>query len=277
MHAERSARRHGSASDGQQPGVFPITHGSAELVRDLDVANGWMLLLDGIQSSYVDLDDPTNLEFEYMLWIASVLDSLADPDEPLDTLHLGGGAVSLARYIAATRPTSKQLIFEYDDRLVDVIRRTLPLPPSRRVRVRVTEARAGVARVPDGSYDIVIRDAFVGPDVPKHLTTVEFTQSVRRILKPDGVYLANVADSAPLHAVRVEAAALLRVFERVLVITEPSVLRGRRYGNVVFVASRRPLPLTDIARRVASGPAPARAYGTARARELAGTTKPRTD
>jgi spermidine synthase len=277
MSAERQARRRRATADGQQPGVFPITHGSAELVRDLDVANGWMLLLDGIQSSYVDLDDPTNLEFEYMLWIASVLDLLADAGEPLETLHLGGGAASLARYIVATRPTSKQLIFEYDDRLVDVIRRMLPLPPSRRLRVRSTEARAGVARMRDGSHDVVIRDAFVGPDVPVHLTTVEFNHSVRRILKPSGVYMANVADSAPLHAVRVEAAALIRVFERVLVITEPSVLRGRRYGNVLFVASRRPLPLTEIAKRVASGPAPARAYGTARVRELAGTTNPRTD
>jgi spermidine synthase len=274
---DRSAKRQGRVSRDRQPGVFPITHGSAEFVRDLDVANGWMLLLDGIQSSYVDLDDPTNLEFEYMLWMAGVLDTLANPGQPLETLHLGGGAASLPRYIAATRPSSNQLVFEYDEQLVERVRSTLPLPPTRRLRIRAVEARAGLSRVRDATYDIVIRDAFAGPTVPSHLTTVEFSRAVRRVLRPDGVYLANVADSAPLHAVRAEAATLVDVFERVLLITEPAVLRGRRYGNVVFVASRRPLPVTDIGRRVASGPAPARVYATARVRELAGTKPPRTD
>jgi spermidine synthase len=275
--SQRSIRRQHAVSSGRQPGVFPITHGSAELVRDLDVANGWMLLLDGIQSSYVDLDDPTNLEFEYMQWIASVLDCLVDPGKPLATLHLGGGAASLPRYIAATRPASSQLVLEYDERLVELVRRTLPLPSTRRLRIRAVEARAGLARIRDARYDVVIRDAFAGPTVPSHLTTVEFCHAIRRVLRTDGVYLANVADSAPLHDVRAEAATLVRVFERVLLITEPSVLRGRRYGNVVFAASRRPLPVTEIARGVASGPAPARVYATARVRELADTTRPRTD
>jgi spermidine synthase len=273
----RSLNRRRALSPDRQPGVFPITHGSAELVRDLDVANGWMLLLDGIQSSYVDLDDPTNLEFEYMQWIARVLDCIADVGEPLETLHLGGGAASLPRYVAATRPASNQLVFEYDEQLVSVVRQALPLPPSRRLRIRAVEARAGLARLRDASYDVIIRDAFAGPTVPSHLTTVEFCHAVRRVLRTDGVYATNVADSAPLHAVRTEAATLMRVFERVLLITEPSVLRGRRYGNVVFVASRRPLPVTDIGRLVASGPAPARTYSAARVRALAETARPRID
>ncbi len=261
----------------QQPGVFPITHGSAELVRDLDVANGWMLLLDGIQSSYVDLDDPTNLEFEYMQWISSVMDCLAGSGEALDTLHLGGGAASLPRYIALTRPTSRQLVLEYDEKLVDLVRRLLPLPSTRRLRIRAVEARSGLGRLPNASQDVIIRDAFAGPTVPTHLTTVEFCRCVRRVLRDDGVYIANVADSAPLHAVRAEAATLLQVFERVLLITEPPILRGRRYGNVVFVTSRRPLPVTDIARQVAGGAAPARVYATARVRDLAGSTRVITD
>jgi spermidine synthase len=261
----------------RQPGVFPVTHGSAELVRDLDAANGWMLLLDGIQSSYVDLDDPTNLEFEYMQWIAAVIDCLAPPGRPLDTLHLGGGAASIPRYVAATRSRSRQLVFEYDERLVDLVRRALPLPSTRRLRVRAVEARSGLARLEDSSYDVIIRDAFAGPTVPSHLTTVQFDRSVRRVLRPTGVYIANVADSAPLHAVRAEASTLLQVFHRVLLIAEPSVLRGRRYGNVVFVASQEALPVTEVARRVAAGPAPARVRTTAWVRQLAGTARPVVD
>jgi spermidine synthase len=274
VSADRGVNRPASR---ELPGIFPITHGSAEIVRDLDVANGWMLLLDGIQSSYVDLDDPTNLEFEYMQWIAAVLDSLAVSGEPLDTLHLGGGAATLPRYVAATRPGSRQLVFEYDEKLIDVVRRMLPLPSSRRLRIRGMEARAGLARQRDASFDVIIRDAFAGPTVPSHLATTEFSHSVRRVLRDNGIYLANIADSAPLHAVRAEAATLLHVFDRVLLMAEPSVLRGRRYGNVVFVASQQPLPVGEVARRVARGAAPARVYDKARVRDLAGTRQPNTD
>jgi spermidine synthase len=44
-------------------------------------------------------------------------------------LHLGGGALTLPRYLAHTRPGSRQLVAEVDDALTDLVREHLPLPP----------------------------------------------------------------------------------------------------------------------------------------------------
>src|SRR5436309_4208111 len=87
-----------------------VEYGYAELVGDPDRPQGWTLLLDGTAQSHVDLDDPTHLEFEYVRRLAHVADLAAAPTAPLRVLHLGGGAWTLARYVAATRPASPQWV-----------------------------------------------------------------------------------------------------------------------------------------------------------------------
>jgi uncharacterized protein YjbJ (UPF0337 family) len=254
---------------GPTPGEYPLSAGTGELSKDLDVPDGWMLSIDGVASSYVDLADPTRLEFEYVQWIGALLDCLGEPGAPLDVAHLGGGAFTLPRYVAATRPGSAQVAFEYDERLVALARDVLGLRTSPRLRVRVVDARAGLRKLPTDSQDVVIRDAFVGTDVPPHLTTEEFARDVDRVLRRGGVYVLNLADRPPLDRLRSEAATLLAVFRHVLLVTEPAILRGRRYGNLVLAASARPMPTLELARAVAHGVAPARVSGTARVTELA--------
>jgi spermidine synthase len=248
--------------------------GTAELSKDVDVPGGWMLSIDGVASSYVDLADPTRLEFEYVQWIGALLDCLGEPGAPLAAAHLGGGAFTLPRYVAATRPGSVQVAFEYDERLVVLAKESLGLRTSPRLRVRVTDARAGLRRLPAGSQDVVVRDAFVGTDVPPHLRTVEFAREVDRALRHGGVYVLNLADKPPLHGLRAEAATVLSVFRHILLVTEPAILRGRRYGNLVLAASARPLPALELARMVAHGVAPARVCATARVAELARDATP---
>ena len=105
-----------------------VDHGRAELVRDPDRPQGWTLLLDGTAQSHVDLDDPEHLEFEYVRRIAHVADLVEGPGRPLRALHLGGGAWTLARYLAATRPGSTQLVVELDAALAELVRHRLPGP-----------------------------------------------------------------------------------------------------------------------------------------------------
>jgi spermidine synthase len=139
------------------------------------------------------------------------------------------------------------------------------------------DARAGVAKLRDRSQDVVVRDAFVGETVPPHLVTLEFVRDVERVVRHGGVYVLNLADRPPLHRLRAEAATLLAVFRHVLLVTEPAILRGRRYGNVVLAASARPLPALELARTVAHGVAPARVSGTAKVAELARGVEPLRD
>ncbi|HJQ42652.1 MAG TPA: fused MFS/spermidine synthase [Jatrophihabitantaceae bacterium] len=218
--------------------------GSAELLADADRPGGWLLLLDRIRQSYVDLDDPTYLDFEYVQAFADVLDAL--PDGPLAVTHVGGGACTLARYIAATRPGSPQIVLEPDAELIALVRSRLPFARDARVRIRPIGGRDGVAALRDGSADVVVLDAFLGGRVPSELTTAEFAADVARVLRRHGVLLVNVADGPPGVFARRFVAALSESFADVAVLGDPSVVKQRRFGNLVLVASRTPLPLTEL-------------------------------
>ncbi|MFJ5231220.1 spermidine synthase [Kitasatospora sp. NPDC088391] len=223
---------------------------------DIDRDGGWLLTLDGTPQSYVDLQDPTYLEFEYVQRIAHLLDVVAEPGEPLDTLHLGGGALTLPRYLARTRPGSRQQVVEVDGPLTEFVADHLPWPTG--IEVTVGDARAVLAEVENASVDVVVADVFRGSRTPAHLTSVEFVQSAAAALRPGGHYAANLADGPPLAFAKAQAATLAAVFAHVCLVAEPSVLRGRRYGNILLIGSDGPIPVGELARLLAADPFPAR-------------------
>jgi spermidine synthase len=203
-----------------------------------------------------------------------VVDLAGEPGAPLDVVHLGGGALTLARYVAATRPGSRQRVVEADQPLTDLVRAHLPLPKAARIRVRAADARDGLAALHTASADVVLTDVFAGARTPAHLTTVEFQAEVRRVLRPGGVCAANVADGPPLRFARGQVATLRAVFPQVCLLAEPGTLRGRRFGNLVAVASDEPLPVAALTRRCASDPMPARVVVGADLERFAGRVPP---
>lgn len=235
-----------------------VDGGLAELVPDRERPHAWTLLLDGAPQSHVDLDEPSYLSFEYQRRLGHVIDLAAPPNQPLQVLHLGGGAFTLARYIAATRPRSTQQIVEIDAALVQLVRRELPLDPQARIRVRSVDARAGLGKIQDGWADLVVADVFSGARTPAHLTSAEFLADVRRVLKPGGQYAANLADGPPLAHLRGQVATAASLFPELALAADPTVWRGRRFGNAVLVASDRPIAVAELTRRVASDPHPGR-------------------
>ena len=253
-----------------------------ELLRDADRRAAWMLLIDGVPQSHVDLDDPGYLDFEYVRRIGHVIDEAAPAGQPLRVLHLGAGALTLARYVASTRPGSPQLAVEVDAALVDLIRLRLP-PRNPRLRVRVGDARAELERLRPGSFDVVIADVFAGGRTPAHLTSAEFWAAARRAVRGtsrssrDGVVAANVADGAPLAHARAQVATVRAVFPHVCLIADAAVLRGRRFGNLVLVASPEPLPVDALTRRAAGDPMPGRVVHGADLARFTGGAKAVTD
>jgi hypothetical protein len=256
------------------PGPQPVGGGTAELLADADRDGSWVLLVNSTPQSHVDLDDPAHLEFEYVRRLGHVLDLAGDPGAPLDVVHLGGGALTLPRYVAVTRPGSRQRVVEFDQALTDLVRAALPLPQGARIRVRTDDARAGLAALHAASADVVLTDVFAGARTPAHLTSVEFAGEVRRVLRPGGVYAANVADGPPLRFARGQVATLRAVFRHVCLLAEPGTLRGRRFGNLVAVASDAPLPIADLTRRCAGDPMPARVVEGADLDAFAGGARP---
>jgi spermidine synthase len=257
--------------------------GTARLLPDLDRPRAWLLTMDGAPQSYVDLDDPLFLEFEYIQRLAHAADLAAPSGEPLDALHLGGGALTLPRYLAATRPGSRQRVVELDAALTGLVREYLPWVPATgggsagTIEVQAADARTSLAATPDGNADLIVADVFGGSRIPAHLTSVEFVREAARVLRPDGLYTANLADGAPLDFARSQLAGLRAVFPEVCLVAEPSVLRGRRYGNLVLLAGRQAFPVAELARRTAGDTFPARVVHGDRLDLLVGRARPVTD
>ncbi len=257
--------------------AYPVDSGSAELVPDPDSDAAFTLVLDGAPQSHVDLGDPTRLEFEYVRRIGHVLDRAAPPGEPLSALHLGGGGLTLPRYLTATRPGSPQRVVERDGALVELVRRDLPLGRDCRPRIRVGDAREVLETLRPDSFDVVVVDVYAGARIPVSCASVEFVTAADRVLRSGGLYLANVADGAGCAFARAQVATVRAVFGEVLMIADAAVLRGRRFGNLVLVAGHWPLPVAQLTRLAAGDAFPARVMDGGQLDRFTGGARPVTD
>jgi spermidine synthase len=243
-----------------------------ELVVDDEHPGGTMLLMDSVRQSYVDLDDPTYLDFEYVQFFASVLATL--PDGPLAVTHIGGGGLTLPRYVNATRPGSSQIVLEPDAELTELVRSRLPLPRGHRIRVRPVDGQTGIGQLADKSADLVVLDAYADGRVPAELTSVEFFTDVSRVLKSDGVLLSNVVDEPGLRYIGRVIAGLRAVFGEVMLVSSADVLKGRRFGNVVLAAASTPFDTDELRHQITRQPFPAGVRDGAQLSVRFGTAKP---
>ncbi len=270
-------RRRGGSAPTYTAIEAPTTYSLARVEPDPSTPSGRLLFLDDIECSYVDLEDPTRLEFGYVRRLADAIDLVFPAEPSLRVTHLGGGGFTLPSYLAASRPGSRQIVYEYDDALVELARGELGLRTSARLRVKVGDARARLARRSAESADVVVGDAFEGRTVPRHLATAEFLAVVRRTVGPTGLYVLNVIDDPPLAFARSEAATLLRGFRHVVLTADADVLRGKASGNLVFAASDRPLPVAELTRRASRGVLPDRVLDRPVVSRFAGTAAPLRD
>ncbi len=240
-------------------GPVSTTFAKAELeVRE----TGILLLLDGTESSWIDLRDPAHLDFEYQQQMDAVLGVLRPGAGPVRAVHLGGAGCALARAWETTRPGSTQLAVEIDAVLAQRVREWFDLPRSPRLRIRVGDAAQVAPTLRPGEWDVVVRDVFAAGAVPVSCRSEEFLRACREALAPGGVYLANTA-SAPREDAGAELAAVRRVFGGAVVIADAAVARGRRRGNLVVAARPESFAaeeLEEIERAVRRLPLPVRTW-----------------
>ena len=217
----------------------------AKVVPDPIRPSGRTLVMDTLFHSYVDLEDPTYLEFSYTRAFASVIDAVKQ-EPTLDALHIGGGGFTIPRYVDYTRPGSDNLVLEIDEAVVELDVERLGLELGDGIEAHIGDGRVALREQADSSRDVVVEDAFGGLAVPWHLTTLETAEEIRRILRPDGIYLVNVIDFAPLRFARAEAATIAEAFPHVALISRPDVLAGQSGDNLVMVGSESPLPIEAI-------------------------------
>ena len=244
----------------------PVTLSSgllAEIEEDRWVPGAIQLLVDGTPQSHVNLRDPSEVFFEYVRRIAHAIDLFRTPGQPVSALHLGGGAFTLPRYIEATRPGSRQQVIELESALVELVREAAPLPKRASIRVRHGDARAVLGKLPQGMHgaiDLVVVDIFAGSRTPAHVSSIEFYELIAPLLAPDGLVVVNTTDGTGQAFTRSQVATLAAVFGAVAAVGEPQTLKGRRFGNVVLLASNSDVDheLEWLPRLLAGGPHPAR-------------------
>ncbi|MEO6309870.1 MAG: fused MFS/spermidine synthase [Leifsonia sp.] len=251
-----------SRGEAQHPSVTLKLSGHTAVVEpDRFTPGSFQLVVDGTPQSQVNLDNPAELFFEYIQRIGHVIDLLGDPGEPITAVHLGAGALTLPRYIEATRPGSRQQVVELESDLIDFVRAELPWDKRAALRVRHGDAREVLAKLPaglHGAVDLVVVDIFSGARTPAHVTSREFYALAAPLLSTRGVLAVNVADGPGLAFARSQAATLSAVYGHVIGLAETQVLKGRRFGNIVFVAAHTPIDLDWIPRLLAGGPHPAK-------------------
>lgn len=233
----------------------------AEILADPYIPHTYQLVVDGTPQSHINPAHPEELFFDYVRRIGNVIDECAPPGEAITAIHLGGGALTLPRYIAATRRGSQQQVIEMHGELVDYVREHFPLPKQARVRIRRGDAREVTAKLPQGLHgntDVIVVDVFSGAQTPAHVTTVEFYELLVPLLASSGVVAINAADGAGMTFVKSQLKTLTQVFEHVAAIGEPQVLKGRRFGNVILLATNAPDGWSWLTRAVTLGPFPAR-------------------
>lgn len=229
----------------------------ASVEPDPSNSTGRLLVLNSAWHSYVDLAEPSHLEFAYTKWIGAVADVHTPAAAPLDAVHLGGGGFTMPRYLSVTRPGTRNEVYEIDGELVELGRRELDVRTGPELTARVGDARMLIGERPDHSVDLVVGDAFGHLVVPWHLATREMAAEVRRVIRPGGVYAQNVIDHPPLRFIRAEVATVAAEFPHVALIAPPAALAGEQGANFVIVASDAALPLEALRDRLvtsADGP-----------------------
>ncbi|OMH29533.1 hypothetical protein BKD30_00290 [Tersicoccus phoenicis] len=237
---------------------LPLSGTVASIEPDGWGGDGHVLFLGGAEQSHVDLTDQTRIVYEYLYRISNVIDAL--PAGPIRAIHLGAGAMTLARYIAVTRPGSPQVAVDIEGGLLSFVETHLPLPEDTVLQRIGDDARIAAgfaAHLLGGRVDVVVLDVFADADAPAHLTTTGFYRELAALLDDGGVLAVNVGDDPPLTFFRGQAAALLEVFDGALALAEAPMFSGRHAGNLVLIASRRPLTRDWLDAVVAGGPHPA--------------------
>lgn len=259
-------------------GKYRIDTGIAEVEVDPGNPNSWLLKINGVQSSHIDLADASCLEFEYMSWLVNLIEDRWSAANKLRVLHLGGGACSVARYLVHKYPGSRNTVVEIDRRLADYVREWFALPRSPFLKIRVGEAREVLSVLSENSREVIIRDVFSGRFTPAPLLTQEFVLQAKRVLSPDGMYLLNCGDAPALSNARREAATLAANFQHTAIIADPPMLKGRRFGNIVMAASDAPLATgSGLPRALLAGAMPATLWSDEQVRSFAHSHRPFVD
>src|SRR3712207_7611286 len=108
---------------------------------------------------------------------------------------VGGGGYTLPRQMETLRPDAHIVVTEIDPGVTQTNFERMGLDPNTKIVTYNVDAREIVEEYQGKEkFDLVFGDAFNDLQIPYHLTTREFDQKIRNMLKDDGIYIALVID-----------------------------------------------------------------------------------
>jgi spermidine synthase len=231
----------------------------------------FVLSIDNAEQSQVNLAHPEEVFYEYLRRIANAVDLVKPSGERITALHLGAGALTLARYIQATRPGSVQHAVELERELLDFVLDHLPMPAGTELSSHVGDAREALGELPAGlKFDVVILDIFSGPDAPAHLACTDFYREAAAVLAPGGVLAVNVGDEPGFTLVSSQTRALREAMAGVAAYGTSNLFTRRYPGNIILLGRAEAWPQEWSAVLTARGPHPATVLSGVELDELAG-------
>jgi spermidine synthase/MFS family permease len=157
--------------------------------------------LDHLVHSCIDLDDPTFLFYKHEqiqadLTRAATAQARAEGHTPR-ILVIGGGGYSFPRWLESQADLQDVIIdvVEIDPAVTEMAHNKLGLSRETRIRSFHMDGRQYVKSAEPQSYDLVIQDAVNDLSVPYHLMTEEYKRLIKRLLRPERLYLLTVIDN----------------------------------------------------------------------------------
>ncbi len=158
------------------------------------------------------------------------------------TLMIGGAGYTFPRNYLETYPNAAIDVVEIDPGMTASARRHFKLADDPRLRIIHEDGRVFLNRVPAGSYNVVLMDAFGSLfSVPHHLTTVEAVRNISRSLDEEGIVIFNAGSSIRGDTSRFLQAALTTyrdVFTDVLVFKVNENAADEDVQNLIIVACK---------------------------------------
>ncbi|MDR4532990.1 fused MFS/spermidine synthase [Glutamicibacter sp. PS] len=229
----------------------------ATIEEDTYVEGARILSIGGAEQSHVNLRHPEEVFYEYLARIANQIRVLRGQRSGLKFLHLGAGALTLARWASVSLSDSTHVVVDIERELVDFVMRYMPLPAGTAVHSITADAREVLhEHLASEKFDVIIVDIFSGPEAPEHLTVPEYYRELGQSLTPDGLLFVNIGDDPPLRFTDRQVAAARSTFDFVMLSSTPDMFTRRYPGNLVLMGTNTiPAPeLIELCEQ--SGPFP---------------------
>jgi spermidine synthase len=157
--------------------------------------------------------------------------------------HVGVIGLGVGVLAAYARPGQRFTFFEIDPRMATIARDPSLFSYLSRCRgttdVVVGDGREGLERSADGTFDMIVVDAFVGSQIPPHFLSLDALSLYRSKLQPDGLLAFQINwDASQLPMLRELARDEgMSCSDRAAVrLSEADVARGQKESHVVVLA-----------------------------------------